>query len=93
MVGVFLLGGRLVCGVLALLEGWFAVLVCGGCGGVAVLAVVRRVGRGGGFWAGGPLCGLRCGAQPWGGGAELTALCRGQSSVQTAAPSLMLKCA
>ena len=36
---------------------------------------------------------LRCGAQPWGGGAELTALCRGQSSVQTAAPNLMLKCA
>ena len=88
-----MLGGRFVCGVLALLEGWFAVLVCGGWGGVAVLAVVRRVGRGGGSWAGGPLCGLRCGAQPWGGGAELTALCRGQSSVQTAAPNLMLKCA
>ena len=57
------------------------------------LAVAWRAGRGGGSEAGGPLCGLRCGAQPWGGGAELTALCRGQSSVQTAAPSLMWKCA
>ena len=26
-------------------------------------------------WAGDPLCGLRCGARPCGGGAELTALC------------------
>ena len=32
LVGVFLLGGRFVCGVLALLEVWFAVLVCGGWG-------------------------------------------------------------
>lgn len=34
------------------------------------LAVAWRAGRGGGSWAGGPLRGLRCGAQPWGGGAE-----------------------
>jgi len=32
--------------------------------------VAWRAGRGGGSWAGGPLCELRCGAQPWGGGAE-----------------------
>ena len=71
----------------------FALLFESLCAHKPVTQVVRRVGRGGGSWAGGSLCGLRCGAQPWGGGAELTALCRGQSSVQTAAPNLMLKCA
>lgn len=54
--------------------GWLGRLAsCFGWAGGCVpgwLAVAWRAGRGGGSWAGGPLCGLRCGAQPWGGGAE-----------------------
>jgi len=58
---------------------WMWGMVCavggvfGAWAGVGVpgwLVVAWRAGRGGGSWAGGPLCGLRCGAQPWGGGAE-----------------------
>lgn len=56
--------------------GWLGRLaVClrlglGGACRVGWLTVAWRAGRGGGSWAGGPLCGLRCGARPWGGGAE-----------------------
>lgn len=50
--------------------GWGRVWGLGWGGVPGWLAVAWRAGRGGCSWAGGPLCGLRCGAQPWGGGAE-----------------------